>query len=344
MESQGGGVSARARIGVVLAACAGAFVVGAPEASAGVKQDRLDYGFPANQLGARSLRCAGYDGSGITVGIIDTGIFPRTPILRGRLAGFRNLMSSRQGAFDDNGHGTAMAALVTSIAPGARILMARAGNARGQVDVNAVRRAMSYMRAPGRPGRPDIVLMSFQIGQNDDRMRRGIRRMQRLNIAVVAAAGNTGPGPRSVTTPADYPEVLAVGATDNAGNVAAFSARGPVMRPRGPNSKKHSRFIVKPDVMAPGVRLKVPDEARRGGRATGTSHAAAVAAGALALAADARPDFRGQQLLQLARITARDTGERGRDTTTGHGRLDVGRMMHPRDPARGRCLRTPSRR
>jgi len=315
-----------------------ALVVLPAQGSAGITTDQTRYAFPANQLGARALRCAGYDGSGITVGIIDTGIFPRTLLLRGRLAGFRNLMGSRQGAFDDNGHGTAMAALVTSIAPGARVLMARAGNAQGQIDVNAVKRAMSYMRAPGRPGRPDVVLMSFQIGQNDPRMRRGIRRMQRLNIAVVAAAGNTGPGPRSVTTPADYPEVLAVGATDNAGRVARFSARGPVRRPRGPNVKKQSPFVVKPDVMAPGVRLDVPREAKRPRGATGTSHAAAVAAGALALAADARSDLRGQRLLQLARAQARDMGQRGRDTITGYGRLDVGRMMHPRDPARGRCL------
>jgi serine protease AprX len=298
----------------------------------------VKYAFPANQLGARVLRCAGYDGEGVRVGIIDTGIAARTPVLRGRLAGFRNFMDDRQGVFDDNGHGTAMAAFVTSIAPKSEILMARAGDSRGHVDVRAVQRAMSWLRNPGGgQRRPDIVLMSFRIGREDVRMRRGIRRFQRRGIAVVAAAGNSGPGARTVTTPADYPEVLAVGATDAKGVVAGFSSRGPVRRQRGPNYRTQSRFVVKPDVMAPGVRLDVPAQARRGGKATGTSHAAAVAAGALALAADARPRVRGRRLVQLARLTAHDIGIKGRDPRTGYGRLDVAAMMHPRDPARGRC-------
>ncbi len=306
--------------------------------SSDLKRERVRYGFPANQLGARALRCAGYDGSGVTVGIIDTGIAARTPVLRGRLAGFRNFMEDRQGAFDDNGHGTAMAAFVTSIAPGSKVLMARAGNARGHVDVRAVQRAMSWLRNPGNgQRRPDVVLMSFRIGREDVRMRRGIRKFQQNGIAVVAAAGNSGPGPRTVTTPADYPEVLAVGAIDGGGRVAAFSSRGPVKRQRGPNYRTQSRFVVKPDVMAPGVRLDVPAQARRGGKATGTSHSAAVAAGALALAAQARPDLSGPQLVQLARLNARDIGAKGRDPLTGYGRLDVAAMMHPREPARGRC-------
>ena len=314
----------------------------ATTSSAELKRERLRYAFPANQLGARTLRCAGYDGSRVTVGIIDTGIAARTPVLRGRLAGFRNFIEDRQGAFDDNGHGTAMAALVTSIAPGSRVLMARAGNARGHVDVRAAKRAMSWLRNPGNGRRrPDIVLMSFRIGREDVRMRRGIRKLQARGMAVVAAAGNSGPGPRTVTTPADYPEVLSVGATDAAGRVASFSSRGPARRQRGPNFRRQSRFVVKPDVMAPGVRLDVPPEARRGGKATGTSHAAAVATGALALAADARPALRGQRLVQLARVTARDIGAKGRDPITGYGRLNVAAMMRLRDPAQRRCAARP---
>ena len=315
---------------------------GAPQAEGSVERDRVRYAFPANAIGARALRCAGYDGRGTIVGIIDTGIAPRSPVVRGRVAGFRNFLEERGGVFDDNGHGTAMAALVGSIAPGSRVLMARAANARGHIDVRAVQRAMAWMAAPGGGRRPDIVLMSFRTGRADPRLRRGIRRLQRRGVAVVAAAGNSGPGPTSLTTPGDYPEVLSVGAIDARGRVASFSGRGPVRRPRGPGYRALSRFIVKPDVMAPGVRLEVPREARRGGRATGTSHSAAVAAGALALVAQARPRLGGTRLIQLARLRARDIGAAGRDPITGYGRLDVAAMLHPRDPQRARCA--PGRR
>jgi subtilisin family serine protease len=170
-------------------------------------------------------------------------------------------------------------------------------------------------------------------------MRRGVRRLQARGVAVVAAAGNSGPGARTVTTPGDYPEVLSVGALSASGAVAPFSSRGPTLRQRGPGFRRYSRHVVKPDVMAPGVGIELPPEARRGGRASGTSHAAAVAAGALALAAQARPEAGGHRLVQLARLKARDMGVRGRDPVTGYGRLDVARMLHPRDPARDRCVR-----
>src|SRR5206468_4544596 len=46
-------------------------------------------------------------------------------------------------------------------------------------------------------------------------------------ILVVTAAGNDGPLPRSISTPADGDSVLAVGAEDSVGTIAFFSSLGP---------------------------------------------------------------------------------------------------------------------
>jgi hypothetical protein len=70
---------------------------------------------------------------------------------------------------------------------------------------------------------------------------------------VVVAAGNTGPGAKSVNCPGDAPDAITVGATDRNDTIASFSSRGPTDDGR-----------VKPDVTCMGVGLVAA-------RASGTS-------------------------------------------------------------------------
>src|SRR5439155_1377426 len=65
-------------------------------------------------------------------------------------------------------------------------------------------------------------------------------------ILVVTAAGNGGPGFRTLVTPGDADSVITAGAEDSLGALASFSSRGPTADGR-----------LKPDLTAPGVLVCV---------------------------------------------------------------------------------------
>jgi hypothetical protein len=102
----------------------------------------------------------------------------------------------------------------------------------------------------------------------------------------VAAAGNNGGGP--VGTPANIPGVLSVGATDtSSGGLCSFSATGALL-------------------LAPGCGLEGADPATGAPTNTqqGTSHAAVVAAAALAALRTWRPDLTPDEADRLLNETA----------------------------------------
>jgi hypothetical protein len=80
----------------------------------------------------------------------------------------------------------------------------------------------------------------------------------RRGILVVTAAGNSGPGSRTIWTPADADSGLAIGAEDSLGNIGGFSSRGPT-----------ADGSIKPDFTAPGVAVCTVTTAVRSGGSTG---------------------------------------------------------------------------
>ena len=140
-------------------------------------------------------------------------------------------------------------------------------------------------------------------------------------MAVLFAAGNTGPGTSTSTAPANYPESFAVGsvgASTSPTLISFFSARGP--------SACDGTFS--PEVVAPGFLTWTSDLTDDGvflnsySLVAGTSFSVAHASGVMALLLSAFPEAPVIALETTLKQSATDLGTPGVDNTYGYGLID----------------------
>src|SRR2546430_852449 len=195
-------------------------------------------------------------------------------------------------------HGTAVWSLfagrvpgrLRGIAPGAAYLLAKTEDVRGETRIEELNyvQALEWADSIG----VDIVSSSLGYLQFDDGFTYtpadlnghvavttvAAESAAAHGILVVTAAGNAGPGFRTLVTPGDADSVITVGAEDSLGTLAGFSSRGPTADGR-----------LKPDLTAPGVlicALNGPNAVRR---LSGTSFATPLVAAAAALLKQLHP-------------------------------------------------------
>jgi len=220
----------------------------------------------------------GLDGTGIVVGMIDTGAYYQHEALVEKWRGYKG-----DGDFDPvynwfdavNGqtmpydipeicHGTHVMGTIVGghpetnnligVAPGAKWIAAKAFEVDGGYDYDILS-AAEYLLAPtdaeGNPNpsmAPDVINNSWGGGPGlDEWFRPMVQAWRAAQILPVFAAGNTsgGSSPGSVSAPANYPECVAVAAIDSDNLRAGFSNQGP-----GPYDD------LKPDMSAPGVAIR----------------------------------------------------------------------------------------
>jgi hypothetical protein len=123
-------------------------------------------------------------------------------------------------------------------------------------------------------------------------------------VVVVAAAGNDG------GTEPHYPAacdgVVAVGAVDNAGNLASFSTRGPWI-----------------SIVAPGVNITTTKRASQYGQGSGTSFSSPLVAAVAFLLRAADPNAPQHSIVARLLDSADDLGPPGFDSLTGVGRVNA---------------------
>ena len=196
---------------------------------------------------------AGFDGRGIRVAIVDTGIDATHPDLRDRIAAMSDFTGAGSGADgsakDDVGHGTHVAGTVAGggsvyrgVAPGATLVIAKALSAAGGTE-DAVLAAMSWA------SKQQVQVMNLSLGgpgSPTSPLSREVDALAAEGIIVCVAAGNAGPAAKTISSPGDAKGALTVGAADKTGALAFYSSRGPV----------------------PGVRYGKPDLTAVGGGIT----------------------------------------------------------------------------
>jgi len=160
---------------------------------------------------------SGYDGSGIIISIIDTGIDLNHPDLDGQIIGGYDFVDNDEMPEDINGHGTQVAGIIASngnlkgIAPNSKILMYKVSEDGESVPSNLIIKAIEKSIEDGA----DIINISLGINQTNTKIDQAVNKAIRNNIFVVTAAGNFGPELNTIGSPGINPNAITVGATFN---------------------------------------------------------------------------------------------------------------------------------
>ncbi len=176
----------------------------------------------------------------------------------------------------------------------------------------------------------DVLSNSWGGGNPSGRVRRAIRRAKNhgrdgLGSVVLFSSGNDN---SSVSWPANYDKVIAVGASS------------PCDERKSPGSCDGetgwgSNFGPDLDVVAPGVKIYTTDRTGSAGYSAtdyeacfnGTSAAAPFAAGVVGLLLSRNPALSAERAQEILQAAATDIGSSGYDQATGHGRVDALRTV-----------------
>ncbi len=160
---------------------------------------------------------SGYDGSGIIISIIDTGIDLSHPDLEGKIIGGYDFVDNDDIPEDVNGHGTQVAGIIAAngnlkgIAPNSKILMYKVSEDGESVPSHLIIKAIEKSIEDGA----DIINISLGINQTNTKIDQAVNKAVKNNIFVVTAAGNFGPELNTIGSPGINPNAITVGATFN---------------------------------------------------------------------------------------------------------------------------------
>nr|WP_229768615.1 S8 family peptidase [Tissierella pigra] len=253
----------------------------------------------------------GYNGEGITVAVIDTGVAPHSDLTRptNRIIGFKDMVNDKSEPYDDNGHGTHVAGIIAAsgyssrgkyigIAPKANILGIKALDKAGGGNISDIIDAISYIVATKDKYNTKIINLSLGTPANNscdkDPLCKAVDMAIKAGLIVVVAAGNSGPEKGTILSPGINKNVITVGATDDKRTVdpsddtiAPFSSRGPTLE-----------GLMKPDILAPGANIKSLSNTKLDGYTSlsGTSMATPLVSGSVALLLNKYKDISPQDV------------------------------------------------
>ncbi len=282
----------------------------------------------------------GLTGAGVGVALIDSGVAPvqglkqAGKVINGPDLSFESQTTNMR-QIDTYGHGTHMAGIIAAndpstvvgttraegIAPGAHLISLKVAAADGAADVSQVIAAIDWVVTHRADPGLNIRVLNLAFGTDSvqsaqlDPLSYAVEAAWRKGIVVVVSVGNDGLAATRVTMPAMNPYVIAVGAADTKFNlipaddtVASFSNRGSTTRHA--DLVAPGRSIV--SLRAPGTYIdtKYPTARVSDGtnerffRGSGTSQAAAMVSGGVALLLQQRPSLTPDQVKRLLMKTA----------------------------------------
>lgn len=265
------------------------------------------------QINADDVWELGYDGSGVTVAVLDTGVDTDNQELKDSIFGGKGF---GYGTYeDDNGHGTHVSGIITAngvvtnakgVAPGAKIWMAKVCDSGGSCYTSDIASAIEYVV---NENIAKIISISLGGGGtsrencDSDYLASKVNWAVSNGVTVVAAAGNTA---GKVSSPACASKAIAVGAVDKNDVRASFSGTGSAL-----------------DIMAPGVSIYSSLPNNNYASWSGTSMATPHVAATVALMRQVNSELTDNQIKEALYKTTKDLGAVGWDKYYGWGRVDA---------------------
>ena len=230
-------------------------------------------------IGADALHLHGITGKGVTVAIVDSGLW-ETDVLGKDSAGNNRILArydaiknaAGEEVFDDSGHGTHIASVLAQsdqvtqngkltgtfkgVAPDVNLVVVKAFDIEGHGDFLDIVRAIQFVVDHREQFDIKVMNLSFAAKPRwdywDDPINQAVMRAWASGITVIAAAGNEGPDAMTIGSPGNLPYLITVGAVTDSWTVDSrnddyipdFSSRGPT-----PNGH------IKPDIVAPGGHM-----------------------------------------------------------------------------------------
>ena len=260
-----------------------------------------------------------------------------------RVAKFVDFVNGQSLPYDDNGHGSHVAGIIAGngydslgekagIAPGASLVSLKVLDANGQGSISNIIAALDWVAANHARYNVRVVNMSVGAGIYEsywtDPLTLAAKQVTDLGIVVVAAAGNLGKNDAGqlqwggITAPGNAPWVLTVGASSTMGTLTRADDE---MAPYSSSGPTYLDYEAKPDLAAPGtgtISLAVPGSTFYLTKAqylldgklslgfkpylslSGTSMAAPVVSGTVALMLQANPNLTPNLVKAILQYTA----------------------------------------
>ena len=301
-------------------------------------------------------RVDGFEGSGIKICIVDTGIDMSHPDLENtNIIGWNDLVSGSDSPYDDEGHGTAMAGIIASkgglngVSPEADLLIAKAISDDGSGTDSTIADAVDWCVDGGA----DIISLSLGGSQGfgsgfftTDQLEESVQNAIDLGVYVVAAAGNDGEDDDGdVESPGSVEDVICVGAVTRTSSIWSGSSEGdnngrlwpnPILPRQDPDKK--------PEIVAPGHEVPILMAQSTGsgtwwGWSSGTSAATAWVSGSLAIFLEVNPEMKrdGSQggvsaisnlKMMISQNSEMKNGQEDHDDHYGYGLLRIDLLIN----------------
>ncbi len=269
------------------------------------------------------------------VAVIDTGVDLDHPDLVGKLVPGYNYVNQNNNPQDDNGHGTHVAGIIAAemgngiggagICPNCKIMPLKALDRTNQGYYSAWSASIVYAVDHGA----SVINMSLGGVAYSQVLSDAVRYAYAAGVPIVAAMMNDGQN--RVYYPAAFPEVVAVGATDNLDQRASFSNYG-----------NHI------DLVAPGANIYSTVWNDGYGMMNGTSMATPLVAGTIGLLRSVYPGYSIESLRDILQRSADDQvgavaeDVAGWDPYFGFGRLNAARALTYARPATSVTISGPT--